>query len=600
MTTRLSTTFSASLFGLLGLALVASPTEASPLTSTSPEDCQSCEQNGSVSQASNPQMEQAQTTVFVPQPILAVEKNSAQKPNFSDRSAQPLQPGLKSTISPRHITSNAVVETALIPQVQTEAETASPAPEPTLELSSVNITSSNTVETTPVPQAQVEAETASTLSASALEPSSVKVTPSNTVETAPSSQVQVESETVPHSSALTIESSSGRVTSSDEVETALVHQVQVEAETASPSSASTLESSSGNATPLSLDSRLALSESQSAPSPEASVSTRSWAEELPPEAVPISHVHLPPSKQKRPSLLSVAWKQLRTPEGRTERPLVSNDNLANRDQEKPKLLVAQASPNAETTQPTNPDELRQELQVEPLMTTVTPTVAYPPSPSAGIPSGFGASWGDFFVSATAAGADRLRNQVDGSLSLGFGLGDPRTAVGVEFSYNLLSIRRFAQNGSFDVKVHRELFTSTTTQVSAAVGWNNFVNYGSNVAGTESGLYGVVSAAHLLQPENSANRLPITGTLGIGGGYFSNESSDVGLLAGVGLQVDPQLSINTAWSGVGLNLGASVVPFPSIPLTFNVVYGDVTNNTRAGSVAVFTIGYGYNFGARFGE
>jgi hypothetical protein len=241
---------------------------------------------------------------------------------------------------------------------------------------------------------------------------------------------------------------------------------------------------------------------------------------------------------------------------------------------------------------------REDLLIEPLATDPVPTVRYAPSPNAGIPSAFGAAWGDLFASLTVSGADRIRNEVDGSISAGLGLGNPRTAVGVELAYNLLSIRNFAENGSFDAKVHREVFANDTTQAAVAVGWNNFVNYGDDVEGSESSVYGVVSAAHLLQPNNPANRLPVTGTLGVGGGSFSDDGSDVGVLAGVGLQVDPRLSLNAAWSGVGLNVGASVVPWPEIPLTLTAVYGDVTNNTDAGSVATLTIGYGFNFGPRF--
>ncbi|PSN78374.1 hypothetical protein C8B47_17180, partial [filamentous cyanobacterium CCP4] len=128
--------------------------------------------------------------------------------------------------------------------------------------------------------------------------------------------------------------------------------------------------------------------------------------------------------------------------------------------------------------------------------------------------------------------------------------------------------------------------------------NNFVSYGADTAGTSASVYGVVTAAHLLQPENPVNRMPITATLGAGSGYFSGDNSDVGVIAGVGLQVHPQFSINTAWSGVGVNVGASIVPEPTIPLSLNLLYGDVGNNTRAGSVAVLSIGYGFNFGPRF--
>jgi hypothetical protein len=249
------------------------------------------------------------------------------------------------------------------------------------------------------------------------------------------------------------------------------------------------------------------------------------------------------------------------------------------------------------TEPLDPAQLRDSLRIEPL---VVPSVvpSYSPSPNAGIPSGFGAAWGDVFIGATLSGADRERPEGDGSLSMGFGLGDAQQTVGVELAYNVLSIRNFASNGSFDAKVHRQIYRSPTTLVAAAVGLNRFAAYGSNAAPTASSLYGVVSVAQLLQPNDPVNRLPIIATVGLGGGSFSNPNSDAGLIAGVGLQVHPQISVNTAWSGVGLNVGASFVPVSTIPLTVNMLYGDVFNNTVAGSVAVINVAYGFNFAPRF--
>ena len=263
-------------------------------------------------------------------------------------------------------------------------------------------------------------------------------------------------------------------------------------------------------------------------------------------------------------------------------------------------LIAQAptdlaqAPEDEATA----EQIRQDLRVDPLTVPGTPPRTYPPSPNAGIPSAFGAEWGDVFASATLAGADRVRTEADGSLSVGLGLGDARSLVGVELAYNILSIRRFAENGNFDVKVHRQLYRDDQTQVAAALGWNNFARYGSNAVNTESSPYGMVSAAHLLQPEHPTNRLPITGTLGVGGGDFSTDNSDVGVIAGVGLQVHPQMSVNAAWSGVGLNVGTSLVISPTVPLTLTMTYGDITNNTAAGSVAVVTLGYGFRASPRF--
>lgn len=259
----------------------------------------------------------------------------------------------------------------------------------------------------------------------------------------------------------------------------------------------------------------------------------------------------------------------------------------------PAAATAQAAPSTPAA-----DQVRDDLRIEPLTTAADPAQTFPPSPNAGIPSAFGAEWGDVFFSASLAGADRLRPEADGSLSMGFGLGDARRAIGVELAYNLQSIRQFGENGGFDAKVHRDVYSSDDTQVAAAVGINNFVSYGSDAAGTTSSVYGVVTAAHLLQPDHPVNRLPITATLGAGSGYFSGENTDVGVIAGVGLQVHPQFSINTAWSGVGLNVGASIVPEPTLPLTLNLLYGDIGNNTPAGSVAVLSIGYGFNFGPSF--
>ncbi|HSM80175.1 MAG TPA: hypothetical protein VLS96_00740, partial [Nodosilinea sp.] len=244
------------------------------------------------------------------------------------------------------------------------------------------------------------------------------------------------------------------------------------------------------------------------------------------------------------------------------------------------------------------DQRRDQLRVEPLTTPTAVGQTFPPSPNAGIPSAFGASWGDLFISASLSGADRLRPEADGSLSMGFGLGDPQSLVGVELAYNLLSIREFGDNGNFDLKVHREVYADEGTQVAAAVGLNNLLPYGPNTAGTSASLYGIVTAAHLLQPDNPVNRLPITASVGLGGGSFSGPNSDVGVIAGVGLQVHPQFSVNTAWSGVGLNVGASIVPVPTLPITLNLLYGDIGNNTAAGSVAVLSVGYGFNFGPRF--
>lgn len=313
-----------------------------------------------------------------------------------------------------------------------------------------------------------------------------------------------------------------------------------------------------------------------------------------PETTPAVEVS-PPETTPPPELAAVSAPQPATPTTRAAELTLNHSADA--------LLAAPTETSgeqavAQSNASTNPEQIRQDMQVEPLTTRSTQARSYPPSPNAGIPSGFGADWGDAFASLTLSGADRLRPEADGSLSVGTGFGDAQSSVGVEVAYNVLSLRNLGDNGSFDVKVHREILSNDRTQVSAAVGWNNIVNHGSDVAGTESSPYGIATAAHLLRPDSDTNRMPLTASLGVGGGNFSGENSDLGVIAGVGLQVDRRVSLNAAWSGRGLNVGASFVPVPSIPLTVNAIYGDVTNNTAAGSVAVLSVGYGFNFGPRF--
>lgn len=243
-----------------------------------------------------------------------------------------------------------------------------------------------------------------------------------------------------------------------------------------------------------------------------------------------------------------------------------------------------------------PSELRQELRVEPIPVVNSQQIIYAPATSAGIPSAFGANWGDFYVGLAASTADNVRDEVDGGTILGFGLGDNRRAIGLEFNYNNLSIRDFAANGSFNAKVHRIVYGSNNTQVALAVGWDNFANYGSDPEGTPSSVYGLVNVYHFLS-DNPENPLPINLSLGLGGAPIYSES-DVGIIAGAGMQVHPNIGLSVAWSGLGVNLGASYLPVRTLPLTLNVIYGDVFNNSDGGSILAIGVSYGFDFTPNF--
>jgi hypothetical protein len=257
-------------------------------------------------------------------------------------------------------------------------------------------------------------------------------------------------------------------------------------------------------------------------------------------------------------------------------------------------LVAQSSstPSNSMDGVESLDQMKQELIVDPLFTTAKRT--YPPSLSFGIPSAFGANWGDFFIGVSGATAGSARDgQVDGSISTGFGIGDANKLIGMTFTYNLGSIQNFGSNGTFDLQGHRNIYQDDTTSVAIAAGWSAFGQYG-NEGIIPSTVWGAVTSYSLLQPDNPVNQLPLLLSFGVGGGYYRQDPASTGVFGGIGLQVAPQLGVGLAWSGVGLNLGLSFVPVPTIPLTIVATGADLTDNSPGGTRFILSVNYGFNF------
>jgi hypothetical protein len=244
------------------------------------------------------------------------------------------------------------------------------------------------------------------------------------------------------------------------------------------------------------------------------------------------------------------------------------------------------------------ESLRNYLKIKPLNTSISSSAnVNSPGLTFATPSAFGANWGDVFFSASAATPGKARDgQVNGSFTVGLGLGDARSNVGLELNFNVGSIKSFGSNGSVDGKLHRIVYSDANNQVSVAAGWKGFIQYGSEGV-SPSSAYGAVTYYSILQPDNEINKMPISFTVGVGGGEFRKGNASTGVFAGVGVQISPQLSIGAGWSGVGINAGLSYVPFPSIPLTIALTGGDLTDVSDGGQVVVLSIGYGFNWALR---
>ncbi|MDD1420629.1 hypothetical protein MEO40_16120 [Dolichospermum sp. ST_sed1] len=260
--------------------------------------------------------------------------------------------------------------------------------------------------------------------------------------------------------------------------------------------------------------------------------------------------------------------------------------------QKPVQVIAQNADN--DTDEVN--KIRQELLVEPLLKVKRPKQSQPtysPGLSFAAPSAFGANMGDAFIGTSAATAGKERTQIDGSISVGVGLGDSQKLAGVELVFNNGSIRDFGSNGTFDLKAHRIFSAKGNNQIAVAGGWRAFAQYG-NEAIRPSSVYGVVTNYSLLKPNDPVNKMPVSFSVGAGGGDFRQGDASTGVFAGVGVQVHPQVGVGLGWSGVGLNVGASFVPVPTLPLTITAQGADLTDNSPGGPVFVLSIGYGFNF------
>ena len=264
------------------------------------------------------------------------------------------------------------------------------------------------------------------------------------------------------------------------------------------------------------------------------------------------------------------------------------------EQQQPQLIA-----QTEDSNPDDVNKIRQELLIEPLIKIkiVEPKPTYPPGLSFAGPSAFGANMGDVFVGASAATAGNRGNSIndiDASTSVGFGLGNSQKLVGLELSFNNGSVKNFGSNGTFDLKAHRIVHAKGSNQIAVAAGWKAFAQYQTKESSEQirpSSVYGVVTSYSLLKPNDPVNKMPVSLSLGVGGGDFRQGNASTGVFAGAGVQVHPQVGVGLGWSGVGLNLGASFVPIPTLPLTITLQGADLTNNSVGGTTFALSIGYG---------
>ena len=225
---------------------------------------------------------------------------------------------------------------------------------------------------------------------------------------------------------------------------------------------------------------------------------------------------------------------------------------------------------------------------------VQSTLRAQPGNSVGSESAWGAGWADFFVGAGYQERGRFSSKPDGSLSFGFGLGNPQRDIGMEVGINSASTLRQipGRNGSVSVKLHRVL----PGAYGIAVGVENGASWGGTDGGSST--YGAVSHTHKMRDDPSWFLGSIAWNIGIGNSRFLSQDDlargkrGVNVFGSAGLRLAARASLVGDWTGQDLDAGLSLVPFHRSPLVLSLGLADLTH--RAGDGARLIVGLGAGF------
>ena len=211
-----------------------------------------------------------------------------------------------------------------------------------------------------------------------------------------------------------------------------------------------------------------------------------------------------------------------------------------------------------------------------------------PALSIYIPVGYGADRNTVFLNGNYQATVREDDGSVGAAALGIGVGDADKAVGFELSYALETTDDDFGEGGFNAKLHRRL----GQDLSAALGWNGFLNIGRN--DFEQSKYGVITKVFRTQESLNQFFSRVAVTVGVGDGQFrSNGAVDDGdnninVFGNVAIRVVRPVSFIAEWTGQDLGLGLSIAPFKNFPFVITPAVRDIAG---AGDEARFVIGAG---------
>ncbi len=266
------------------------------------------------------------------------------------------------------------------------------------------------------------------------------------------------------------------------------------------------------------------------------------------------------------------------------------------------LLVAVLAPAVLAAQEAS-DSLRREFMLpQPASFNVAARGSWTaPGIAIGVPTGFGADYGDAFAAVGFQSSTRAVDRPDGGAVVGFGVGNAVDLVGLEVAFSVFGTFRSCCRGGISPKLHRVLPSTS----SIAIGVENLVTWG-NLEGeeiaTDAGrsVYLVGTKAFLFRPDPASFLGSGALTLGVGNGRFRRESDilddneTINPFGSASVRVMDRASLIGSWTGQDLVAGLSIVPIRNFPLFITPGFADLTTDPRF----ILGIGYGIDYSGLF--
>lgn len=225
----------------------------------------------------------------------------------------------------------------------------------------------------------------------------------------------------------------------------------------------------------------------------------------------------------------------------------------------------------------------------------------PKAVSIGVPSGFGAAKGLMFASVAFTDQDPntgIQDDVDGSISIGVGLGDPRTGIATEIVIGVTSVSTslwgdgtFGDEGNIGIKFHRQILGLPSARIaSMAFGVGNLAGWG----GTKDLPRNIYAAYSQISDVNiGQNFFPVNTTFGLGSAV-ANVDRDAGFFASMGIGITPDVSAGVSWLGDEVQVGAVYFPRFLSGVSTAFTYADVTHLNSDSGRMILSLSYAFDW------